>query len=270
MDPKPFFPNRERLSIVIAMILLAYALTQLISAPSRIIPISIGGIYLPINLDFSNVVALAVALITASGTDWILRDHPGLQAKSTLPNLLLPSTTSWVLYISLNNLGDSPLRWLIFFAGGLFLIAVILSEWTVLSEDSLQKPLAEILLTALAYALFLALLISVITAKQRLFISLPTIGLASIALSIRVIQLQINSQDAISLAAACMLVTTQIAAAMHYLPVQPISASLILLGTLYSTTNFSVNLEQQNSINRALLEAGAPLLLLLGIAIWIN
>ena len=125
-------------------------------------------------------------------------------------------------------------------------------------------------LTALAYALFLALLISVITAKQRLFISLPTIGLAAIALSIRVIQLQINSQDAISLAAASMLVTTQIAAAMHYLPVQPISASLILLGTLYSTTNFSVNLEQQNSINRAILEAGAPLLLLLGIAIWIN
>ena len=144
MDPKHFFPNRERLSIVIATILLAYALTQLISAPSRIIPISIGGIYLPINLDFSNVVALAVALITASGTDWILRDHPGLKAKSTLPNLLLPSTTSWVLYISLNNLGDSPLKWLIFFAGGLFLIAVILSEWTVLSEDSLQKPLAEI------------------------------------------------------------------------------------------------------------------------------
>jgi len=264
------FPNRERLSIVIATILLAYALTQLISAPTRIIPISIGGISLPINLDFSNIVALAVALMTASGTDWILRDHPGLQTKSTLPHLLLPSTTSWVLYISLNNLGDNPLRWLIFIAGGLFLIVVILAEWTALTEDSLQKPLAEILLTALAYALFLALLISMITSKQRLIVSLATIGLAAIALSIRVIQLQLKSQIAISLAATSMLVTVQFGAALHYLPFQPLSVSLILLGTLYATTNFSVNLEQKHTLKRALLEAGAPFLLLLIIALWLN
>jgi hypothetical protein len=270
VNSKQIIPNRERLSIVIATILLAFALTQLISAPSRIIPISIGGIYLPINLDFSNIVAVAVALMTASGTDWILRDHPGFRTKSTIPNLLLPSTTSWVLYISLNNLGDNPLRWLIFVAGGLFLIAVILAEWTVLTEDSLQKPLAEILLTALAYALFLALLISLITAKQRLFISLATIGLASIALSIRVIQLQLKTQIAIPLAAVSMLVTLQIAAAMHYLPIQPLGSSLILLGTLYSTTNFSINLEQQQTLNRSLIEAGVPFLLLLAIALWLN
>jgi hypothetical protein len=270
MDMDRSFPNRERLSIVIATILLAYAITQLVSTPSRVIPISLGGIYLPITINFSNIVALAVALLTASGTDWVLRDHPNLKESSTLPNLLLPATTSWVLYISLNNLGDNPLRWVIFIAGGLFLLAVILAEWIVLSEDALQRPLAEILLTALAYALFLALLISVISSKQRLFFALPSIGLAAMALSIRVIQLQIKRQWSFLLASASMLVTIQIAAAMHYLPIQPLSASLILLGILYSTTNFSVNLEKDSPFRRAIIEAGVPLILLLSIAIWLN
>lgn len=270
MDANRSFPNRERLSIVIATILLAYALTQVVSTPSQIIPITLGGVYLPLTINFSNIVALAVALMTASGTDWILRDHPNLKEVSTLPNLLLPATTSWVLYVSINNLGDSPLRWIIFIVGGLFLLAVILSEWIVLSKDALQRPLAEILLTALAYALFLALLISVISSKQRLFLALPTIGLAAMALSIRVILLQIKRQQSILLATASMLVTLQITAAMHYLPIQPLSASLILLGTLYATTNFSVNIEQDNPFRRALIEAGAPLLLLLSIALWLN
>lgn len=270
MDANQSFPNRERLSIVIATILLAYALTQVVSTPSQIIPLSLGGVYLPITINFANIVALAVALMTASGTDWVLRDHPDLKEASTLPNLLLPSTTSWVLYVSLNNLGDSPLRWVIFVTGGLFLLAVILAEWIVLSEDAMQRPLAGVLLTALAYALFLALLISMTSSKQRLFIALPGIGLASLALSIRVIQLQVHRQWAFLLAFASMLVTMQITAALHYLPLPPLSASLILLGTLYSTTNFTVNIEQGNPLRRSLIEAGIPLLLLLSIALWLN
>lgn len=270
MDTKQTYPNRERLSIVVATILLAYALTQLVSTPSQIIPITIANLYLPITINFSNIVAVAVALMTATGTDWVLRDHPDLEEKSTIPNLLLPSLTSWVLYISLNNLGDNPIRWLIFVTGGLFLLVVILAEWTVLSKDALQRPVAQILLTALAYALFLALLISVISSKQRLFFALPSIGLAAIALSLRVIQLQIKGRWSFLLASASMLVTLQITAALHYLPIQPLSTSLILLGMLYSTTNFAVNLEQNNSLRRSALEAGAPLILLLSIAIWLN
>lgn len=263
-------PNRERLSIVIATILLAYGLTQLVATPSQIIPLSIGGIYLPITLDYSNIVAVTVALITASGTDWILRDHPELGTNSTLPNLLLPATTSWVLYISLNNLGNSPLRWYLFVGGGLFLLLIILAEWTVLSTDSMRKPIAEILLTALAYTLFLALLISVSSSKQRLFISLPTIGLASIAVSLRLVQLKIKTRASLFLAFSGSLATVQLSAALHYLPVQPLSASLVLLGAFYATVNFAVNLQQNRLPKRALIEAGVPLLLLLSIAVWLN
>jgi hypothetical protein len=262
-------PNRDRISIVIATILLAYALTQLVSSPGQTIPISIGGIYLPLNLNFSNIVALAVALITASGTDWILRDHPELGENSTIPNLLLPATTSWVVYISMNNLGDTPLRWLIFIGGGIFLLVVILAEWTVLSSDSMQRPLAQILLSALAFMLMLALLITVISAKQRLFITLPTITLAAFALSTRVIRLRIHSGVVFPLAAASTLVTVQLAAVLHYLPIDPLSASLLLFGGLYATVNFSINFENNHDLRRALFEAGAPLIILVLIALWL-
>jgi hypothetical protein len=262
-------PNRDRISIVIATILLAYALTQLVSAPGQTIPISIGGIYLPVNLNFSNIVAVAVALITASGTDWILRDHPELSGTSTIPNLLLPATTSWVIYISMNNLGNNPFRWLIFIGGGIFLLVVILAEWTVLSSDSMQRPLAQILLTALAFMLLLALLITVTSAGQRLFITLPTITLAGFALSTRVIRLRIDSSLAFPLAAASTLVTIQLAAVLHYLPIEPLSASLLIFGGLYATINFSINYENNQDLRRALFEAGAPLVILGLIAIWL-
>lgn len=270
MSTNSRMPNRERLSIVIATILLAYALTQLVSTPGQTIPITIGGIYLPITIDFSNIVAFAVFGITATGTDWVLRDHPELKNKTTLPHLLLPSTTSWVLYIAINNLGDNPLRWVVFIGGGIFLVAVILAEWTVQSSDALQKPLAEILLTALAYTLYLALLIAMTSANQRLFIILPTFILAAFALSVRVIRLQIQTQAVIPLAAASSVASLQLAAALHYLPIQPLSASLVLLGVLYATNNFSVNLEQNRKLRRSLIEAGAPLVLLVGIALWLN
>lgn len=269
MNVKSISPNRERVSIVIATILLAYALTQMVSTPGQTIPISVGGIYLPIELSFSNIVAIAVALLTAIGTDWILRDHPELKERSTLPHLLLPSTSSWVLYISMNNLGENPLRWVVFLAGGIFLLVVILAEWTVLSADSMQRPLAEILLTSLAYTLFLALLITVTSANPRLFLALPTVGLAALASSVRIIRLQIKSQLFFPLAVTSTLITLQLTAVFHYLPIAPLSASLLLLGALYSTNNFAANIENNHHLNRSLIEAFAPLLLLAIIAVWI-
>jgi hypothetical protein len=84
-----------------------------------------------------------------------------------------------------------------------------------------------------------------------------------------VIRLRIDSSLAFPLAAASTLVTIQLAAVLHYLPIEPLSASLLIFGGLYATINFSINYENNQDLRRALFEAGAPLVILGLIAIWL-
>jgi hypothetical protein len=86
----------------------------------------------------------------------------------------------------------------------------------------------------------------------------------------RVLQLQTEIQWPILGSAGCLLVTTQIASALHYLPVNPLASGIIVLGVLYSAINFQVKIQQQFSLRRTVLESGIPLLLSLIFSLFIN
>ncbi len=69
-------PDADRLSILVGTILLAFALAHFIRLPVRQLSIQLPGFYLLINFGVQELVALLVALLTATGADWLLRDHP--------------------------------------------------------------------------------------------------------------------------------------------------------------------------------------------------
>jgi hypothetical protein len=263
-------PNQERLSVVVATILLAFAITQFIKVPEGTEGISFGGILIPINFNLSTIITIAIASMTASGVDWILRDHPEIKDRSTIPHLLLPAITAWVQSVTLNNMADTPFKWGAFVVGGIFLLVVIMAEYIVIFPEDYRKPIAIALLTALIYAVILALSVSLVSTNQRLIILLPAVGLGAGILSMRVFQLQIQREWPLLPSLACLLVTSQLAAALHYLPITPLSYGLILLGALYFTINFTINLEQGVSQRRAAVEGIIPLLLIWLVALWIN
>lgn len=263
-------PNLERLSVIIATILLAFAISQFIETPVGTRQFSVGGILIPFNLNLSTLITIAVALMTASGTDWILRDHPYLGGKSTIPHLLLPGITAWVQSVTLNNMGDTPFKWIAFTVGGVFLLFVIIAEYIVIFPEDYRKPIAASSLTALIYALILALSVALASTNQRLIISLPAVGLGAGILSMRVFQLQLEKDWPVLSSLASLLVVSQIAATLHYLPITPLSYSLILLGTLYFTINFTINLEQGSRPRRAAIEGIIPLVVIWIVALWIN
>lgn len=264
------FPNINRVSVVVATILLAYGLGQIIAAPQAPQNISIGGFLVPLSLNYSTLITFAVAAITASGTDWILRDHPNLGEKSTIPHLFLPAIAAWAQNVILNNMPNSPFKWVVFLAGGVFLFAVILSEYIVIFPEDYRRLIAISLLTALSYGLFLALTVSLESADQRLIISIPAIALGAGILSMRVLQLQTRLEWPLLQAAACLLVTAQIAAALHYLPITPLSHGLFLFAVLYFTINFNTNLIAENPIRQAVIESIVPLIIISGFALWIS
>ena len=264
------FPNQERLSVVVATILLAFAITQFIKIPEGSSYISLAGFLIPLNFNLSTIVTVAIAGMTASGTDWILRDHPELKGRSTIPHLLLPAITAWVQSVILNNVSDTPFKWVIFTFGGIFLLVVILAEYIVIFTKDFRRPIAIGILTSLLYSIILALSVALASTNQRLIISLPALGLGAFVLGLRAFQLNLPQEWPIIPSLACMLVISQLATALHYLPITPLSYGLILFGALYFMINLTINNEQGTPLTRAVIEGVIPLFIIWLVAIWIN
>lgn len=255
---------------MVATILLGFAITQFISIPEGTNQIPIGGFLLPLNVNLTTIITIAIAGMTASGTDWILRDHPALSGRSTIPHLILPAISAWTQSVILNNMANTPFKWIAFTVGGIFLLVVILAEYIVIYPEDYRKPIAMSLLTALIYSLILAFTVALDSSVQRLIVSLPAVAIVVGVLSMRVFQLQLGVDWPILPSLACLLVTSQIAATLHYLPISPLSYGLLLLSVLYFMINFTINLQQGNKPQRAAIEGVIPLLIVWAIALWIN
>ncbi len=263
-------PNRERLSLVVSTIMLAYAISQAVNFPGQEVPLAIGGFLIPFEFDIPTIITVAVAGVTATGTDWIMRDHPALKDKLTLPHLLLPTLTAWILSISLNNLADVPFKWLVLIVGGVFLLVVILAEYLVLNPDDYRAPVGVALLTAIAYAMIVALSVSLESTDQRLIVALPAIALGSGILSMRILQLQSDKAWPVLESTATLLVVVQFGSVLHYLPLTPLAYGILMLGVMFSMVNFIINQANQTNLTRGLIEAAVTFMLTILMALWLN
>src|SRR4030042_3636540 len=94
-------PNLERLSLLVVTILLTYAMSQFLTLPRREISIQLPELYLSFQFSSSTVLTLIVAGLTATGANWLIRDHPGLGKRNTVEHWLLPAVTALVFAIPL-------------------------------------------------------------------------------------------------------------------------------------------------------------------------
>src|SRR5512146_1412823 len=85
-----YLPEANRVGVLAAAVLLTYALTRLVNAPGFTLAIQLPGFYFSYPLTLGTAMTVMAAGLTASGMDWLLRDHPALQGKNTLEHWLLP------------------------------------------------------------------------------------------------------------------------------------------------------------------------------------
>lgn len=265
-----YLPNPDRLSVLAATILLAYALTRFIDLPAREIAVQLPGVYLAYQINVRTIVALLAAGLTASGADWMLQEHPALKNKGTFEHWLLPALTAWVIGLPLYQLPNGPLWWAGFLIGGVLLMAVLVAEYITVDPDDVRQPAAAAGLTAVSFALFLALAIALRFAGIRLFLIVPALGLAAGLVSLRTLHLRLHGRWAFIEAGIITLITGQIAAALHYLPLAPVPFGLALLGPAYALTSLIANLAEEEPLQQAIIEPGLVLTILLGTALWIH
>lgn len=270
MSKPQSLPELDRISVLSALILLAYALARFIDIPAQVLAVQLPGIYLEYQIDVQVLVALLVAGMTASGADWLLRNHPSLGAKNTIEHLLIPALTAWVIGLPLFQLPLGPQWWAGFAIGGMLLMAVLVAEYITVDPEDARHPIAAAGLTAVAFALYLTLAISLRFEGIRLFLILPALALSAGLISLRVFQLRLQGQWMIWQAIVITLIGGQITAAMHYWPFSPVVFGLVLLGPIYGLTSLLAALAEGETIRQAIIEPTTVIVIVWGAALWIG
>jgi hypothetical protein len=236
-------PDLNRLSITVSTILLAYTLTHFMSIPPQEVGITLLGIFLNFRINYSTLVSILVAGLTASGSAWLLQDHPARgESETTIIHWLLPSLTSLVLMLAVNQLPFNSTWWAATAASGLGLILVLIAEYVVLDSSNRFFLPAELVITALSIVLFLILAISLHDAETRLFYRVPVLSAAALLVYLRVVHLRQRGIWALNQGSVPFLLIGELAAGLHYLPVGSIGFGVALAGPLYALIEISDDL----------------------------
>lgn len=265
MEERRHLPDLNRLSVLAAMILLAYSLARYVDIPERILSLPLPGIFLVLRLNFHTVVAVLVAGLAASGMEWLLRDHPEMGSRPGYQHWLVPAFTSLVIGAPLATLASGSQWWIVFGMGGALLMLVFLAEYIVVDTADIRHPHAASLLTALSFALFLILAIAVRAGALRLYLALPALVFPALLVSLRTLYLRVGHWLP-AWGVGIALVIGQLAAGLHYWPIGPISYGLAILAPAYALTTFAGAHEDGRPNSARLVEPLIMLVLLWGLA----
>jgi hypothetical protein len=298
--PARNLPNTERLSVLAATILLAYALTRFVTLPGWELTAHPLGILVSLRINVQTIIPLLVAGLMAAGTNWLLSDHPALgthrgeRLASRIPgenertahpeqrapeqtqrgpgaeHWLLPAVVAWVISIPLAQLPAGP-WWLLGLAiGGGLLVVILTAEYVAIDADDLRQPIAEAVLTAVSFAAYLLLAIALRAAETRLYLILPALAFTASVVSLRTWHLRLGGEWAWIEAGLVLVIVGQVAAALHYWPLPALSYGVAVLGPAYALTNLVTGIAQGATFRQALAGPLVMLAIAWGVAWWIR
>lgn len=258
MQPTRHLPSRDRLSVLTAVIVLAYALTRVLDLPTRALGTTLFGSALGLELNGRVLMLLLVAALISAGSDTLIRSHPALAGQkhpATLLHWIMPGLTALALGNLLNRAPDGPLWWLGLGASALVLLAVLIAEYTLVDRQDPAWDMASLGITAVAYALALVLFVLLHNLSARAVISASIGGLVAAGLALRLFALKAAPLARAGVYAVVVgLIVAEATWAINYWRVSSNSAALMSLIPFY----LSVGLGQQHLVGR------------LGRAIWLE
>ncbi len=193
------------------------------------------------------------AALTATGMDWLIRDHPALGQKPRVEHLMLPTLTTFVIGAPLALLPNGTAWWVGFAFSAVLLTGVFLAEYITIDASAPPYAIARAGLTALAYTLFLILVTSLRFSGVRMFLLVPIIFIVAMLISLRILHLDGTDRWDFPWAIGIAFVCAQIGAGLHYWPLTPIQFGLALAGPLYALTMLCANLTENIPLRRAAL-----------------
>ena len=263
MDEHRYFPNLDRLSMVTAMVLLAYSSAAFIHIPTNSLSLQLPGFLFVIQINFFTILSLVVLGMAAAGTDWVIAGHPHIGEESRWRHWFLPALTALVIGVPLNEIAVSAAWWIIFGMGGLLFAGVLISEYISVDLSDLLYPVAVVSLSVVSMALFLILTIAVRGAGLRLYAIFSAIIPAAALVCGRILSLRLPGKWLLPWITAITVIMAQFAFSLFYFPLKPIQFGLILFGLAYALISLVVNIEEGVSTKRFWVEPAVMFLVIL-------
>jgi hypothetical protein len=260
MQSRSSLPDINRIGVLTAAVLLAFALTRLLPASQAVLRLTLGSFFLTYPVSLTTVMTLLAAGVAATGMDWLLRSHPALGSRRTVEHWLLPTLTTFVIGVPLSLLPGGASWWVTFAIAGLALVTVFIAEYVAVDPTAPAYSAATGLLTALSFAVYLILLTTVHSSGPRLVLLVPVVFIVSGLVSLRALHLRLQRWEFVW-AGGIALISAQLASALHYWPLSPIQFGLALLGPLYALTSLAGSLWEDAPVRRAAIEPLAALIL---------
>jgi hypothetical protein len=251
--------NRERLSVLVALIVLSLSLLPMIESPATT---GVGTSFLgtPLRLEFSatTFVTILSTALTCAGIDALIRVHPrvrrGDEAR-TFPYWIIPAATVVVASQILSNISDAR-QWImgLLLTGGV-LWAVSVAEYASIDREGPMAGRARLFLTAITYVLAVLLFGLIWNTRARSLISatLTLIVAASLAFDL-LWSTRAPAGRALLLSIAIGLVLAQSNWAINYWRTDVFTAALSQLLAFYALVGLATQYLIDRISRRVLIE----------------
>jgi hypothetical protein len=238
------FPKSDRISVITASILVSYALLPFAQVLPRQLAFTIFGIFISVNVSFYTLISLITAGLAAAGADWMLREHPKIEEKSTLPHLILPALTAGAIGFPLGFLRVSPEWWIILALGSILVLLVLVGEYVSLDAKHSYFPIALMVLSAVSFGLFLIITIAVRAANMRLFLTAIILPVVYAFFGMRMLQLRFGGSWPFKWTTVIAVTIAQFTIGLYYWPLSPVRFGLLLMGPAYALIGFASSLDE--------------------------
>ena len=269
MQGSKAFPNINTLSVIMATITLAFSMTRILPEKETVFNLNLGFAEFSLVFSSGTLVALFTAALAATGSQWIISEHPDPHVRSGkwyefVSHWIIPVFTSFVVSITLNQMTKGNEWWILFGLGAFLLGMVFIAEYNVADVSDVNRPLASIGLIALSFSLFLILAIAVRAASLRLYLTLSIFAFAVLMMTLRTMYLRLRGGWKFELTSIIVLISLLIVAGLHYIPISPIRYGLWVTAIFYALISFFCGLDEQREAPSIYLEP-LSMLILMGI-----
>lgn len=227
-------PDRDRLSILIALVLLAYSLIRIVSLPTAVLQYSLLGLLFRFEIDTGTVMIALATLLSVSGADWVIRTHPEVgDSQGSLEHWILPALAAMGIGVIVIRLPAGLLL-----ATGLLSAAIlfgVIIRWEFISADlnDPRLPGARLGLRIVSFLLLTGTLFAIFATGARAIVAIPSVFLASLGVSWRVLRLQLKRRPLWQFALLNGWLVAQLSWGLHYWPAPPIQEAIVLTVAAY-------------------------------------
>jgi len=242
--------DRDRLSVLLAMLILANVLLQFIELPGHVYRLQVLGS--PLQIHASDTLLLTTLMIgmACTGTSLVLHDHPLLIAHPNRPipiSWILPGVLAGLSGYSLSLAPTLPiwLGGLIVF--GLTMCLTISAEYAAAHPDAPDYAAARLALNVLAYVMAFLLFVIIYQTRTRSLVTATLTSLIATALAIDLLNVaDVHLRRVLPFAGIVGLIIGECTWALNYWHVSAWVGGLLLLLIFY----VAINVAHQHLLKR--------------------